>query len=70
MLPARYDDDDDIIDPGKYREVCTVTTICNVRNGHRMLVAYIHNVEHRNLEIRKHVTTSLFRYETFLLLLS
>ena len=37
-----------------------------VRNGHRMLVTYIYR-EHRNLEIRKHVTTSLFRYETFLL---
>ena len=42
----------------------------HVWNGHRMLVTYIHNVEHRNLEIRKHVTTSLFGYETFLLLLS
>ena len=47
----------------------------HVQNGHGMLVTYIHNVhiensEHRNLEIRKHVTTSLFRYETFLLLLS
>ena len=35
----------------------------HVRNGHRMLVTYIHNIhmensEHRNLEIRKHVTTS------------
>ena len=30
---------------------------------------YIHNVEHRNVEIRKHVMTSLFRYENFLLLL-
>ena len=35
----------------------------HVRNGHGMLVTYIHNVhienlEHRNLEIRKHVTTS------------
>ena len=36
-------------------------------NGHRMLVTHIHKVEHRNLEIRKHVTTSLFRYETFFL---
>ena len=26
---------------------------------------HIENLEHRNLEIRKHVTTSLFRYETF-----
>ena len=26
---------------------------------------YIYHIEHRNLEIRKHVTTSLFRYETF-----
>ena len=31
---------------------------------------HIENLEHKNLEIWKHVTTSLFRYETFLLLLS
>ena len=29
---------------------------------------HIENLEHRNLKIRKHVTTSLFRYETLLLL--
>ena len=42
----------------------------HVWNEHGMLVTYIHNVhlensEHRNPEIRKHVTTSLFRYKTF-----
>ena len=26
---------------------------------------YIYNIEHRNLETRKTLTTSLFRYETF-----
>ena len=30
----------------------------HVQNGHQMLVTYLHNVEHRNLEIRKQVTTS------------
>ena len=55
--------------------LCYIARYGHVRNGHRMLVTYIQNVhiensEHRNLEIRKHVMTSLFRYETFLLLLS
>ena len=27
--------------------------------------SYIYNIEHRNLETRKTLTTSLFRYETF-----
>ena len=30
----------------------------------------VHNIEHRNLEIRKTLATSLFRYETFYYLLS
>ena len=47
----------------------TIARYGHVQNGHRMLVTCIHR-KHRNLEIRKHVTTSLFRYETFLLLLS
>ena len=34
-----------------------------MRNGHRMLITYY--IEHWNLEIRKHITTSLFKYETF-----
>ena len=43
--------------------------VWNGWNVHRMFVTYIQR-EHRNLEIRKHVTTSLFRYEIFLLHLS
>ena len=50
-------------------DICYIARYGHVRNGHRMLVTYIHR-EHRSLEIWKHVTTSLFRYETFLLLLS
>ena len=58
---------------GKWRQMyydeCYIARYGHVRNGHRILVTYIHK-EHRNLEIRKHETASLFRYETFLLLLS
>ena len=35
----------------------------DMRNGHIMFI-YIY-IEHRNLEIRKTLTTSQFRYETF-----
>ena len=38
--------------------ICYIARYGNVQNGHRMLVTYIHNVEHRNLGIRKHVMTS------------
>ena len=41
-----------------------------MRQTGEMDIENIKNSEHRNLEIRKQVTTSLFRYETFLLLLS
>ena len=40
----------------------------DMRNGHIMFI-YIY-IEHRNLETRKTLTTSQFRYETFLLPLS
>ena len=33
---------------------CQIHEYGHVRNGHRMLATHIHNVEHRNLEIRKH----------------
>ena len=36
----------------------------HVRNRHIMFIT-IEHIEHRNLKIRKHVTNSLFRYETF-----
>ena len=46
-----------------YRYICTIAIYMNMRNVHGMFI-HIY-IEHRNLEKRKTVRTSQFRYETF-----
>ena len=43
---------------------CTIARYGYVWNGYTI---YIYNIEHRNLEKRKTLTTSMFRYKTLLL---
>ena len=44
---------------------CKLLTKYFLSGACALTVHYIYNIEHRNLETRKTLTTSQFRYETF-----